>query len=122
MPPERCNPRGRWLAAAVAPAAVCYVAVGLAGWYVTTFLVKPNQLDREKPYIADNIQMTRQAYGLDRFTQHEFPAEMTPGAADPANNQATLQNIRLWDVAGAEGYAAPGAGDSHLLRFSRHRH
>ncbi len=91
------NPRGRWLAAAVAPAAVCYILVALAGWYVTTFLVKPNQLDRETPYIAYNIQMTRQAYGLDRFAQHEFPAETTPGAADPANNQATLQNIRLWD-------------------------
>ena len=92
------SPRGRWLAAAIVPAAVCYVAVGLAGWYVTTFLVKPNQLDREKPYIADNIQLTRRAYGLDHFAQHEFPAEITPGAADPANNQATLQNIRLWDV------------------------
>ena len=34
-----------------------------------TFLVKPNQLDRERPYIADNIAMTRQAYGLDRFAQ-----------------------------------------------------
>jgi uncharacterized protein len=92
------NPRGRWLAAAIAPAAVCYIGVALAGWYVTTFLVKPNQLDRERPYIAYNIQMTRQAYGLDRFAQHEFPAETTPGAADPANNQATLENIRLWDV------------------------
>jgi uncharacterized membrane protein (UPF0182 family) len=92
------NLRGRWLAAAVAPAAICYVIVGLAGWYVTTFLVKPNQLDRERPYIADNIEMTRQAYALDKFAQHEFPAETTPGAADPANNQATLQNIRLWDV------------------------
>jgi hypothetical protein len=92
------NPRGRWLATAIAPAAVCYIVVALAGWYVTTFLVKPNQLDRERMYIADNIQMTRQAYGLDRFAQHEFPAEITPGAADPANNQATLQNIRLWDV------------------------
>ena len=92
------NPRGGWLAAAIAPAAVCYIVVALAGWYVTTFLVKPNQLDRERIYIANNIQMTREAYGLDRFTQHEFPAEITPGAADPANNQDTLQNIRLWDV------------------------
>ncbi len=41
--------------------------------------------------------MTRQAYGLDRFSQREFPAETTVEAADPANNQATLQNIRLWD-------------------------
>jgi uncharacterized protein len=92
------NPRGRWLAVAIAPAAVCYLVITVAGSYTTTFLVKPNQLDREKPYIADNIQMTRLAYGLDRFAQHEFPAETTPGAADPVNNQATLQNIRLWDV------------------------
>jgi uncharacterized membrane protein (UPF0182 family) len=92
------NPKGRWLALAIAPAAVCYIIVGLAGWYVTTFLVKPNQLDRETPYIANNIQMTREAYSLAHFTQHEFPAETTPGAADPANNQPTLENIRLWDV------------------------
>ena len=41
--------------------------------------------------------MTRQAFGLDKFSQHEFPAETTVDATDPANNQATLQNIRLWD-------------------------
>jgi uncharacterized membrane protein (UPF0182 family) len=90
-------PRGRWLAAAVLPAAACYVAIGLVGWYVSSFLVKPNELDRERPYIVHNIEMTRQAYGLDRFDEREFPAETTVDAADPANNQATLQNIRLWD-------------------------
>ena len=31
------------------------------------------------------------------MTQREFPAETGVAAADPANNQATLQNIRLWD-------------------------
>ncbi|HEX8925742.1 MAG TPA: UPF0182 family protein, partial [Terriglobales bacterium] len=92
------NPRGRWLALSVAPAVVCYIVVGIAGWYVTTFLVKPNQLDRERPYITNNIQMTREAFGLAKFAQHEFPAETDPGAADPKNNQATLENIRLWDV------------------------
>lgn len=92
------RPRGRWLVAAVVPAAVCYVVVGMVGWYVNSFLVKPNELDREKPYIAHNIEMTQKAYGLDRFTQREFPAETTVGATDPANNQPTLQNIRLWDV------------------------
>src|SRR5580658_8378381 len=63
----------------------------------SSFIVKPNELVREQPYIAYNIQMTRQAYGLDSFTQREFPAETTVGATDPANNQATLKNIRLWD-------------------------
>jgi uncharacterized membrane protein (UPF0182 family) len=91
------KPRGRWLVAAIAPAVICYVAVGLVGWYVSSFIVKPNELVREQPYIAHNIEMTRQAYGLDRFAQREFPAETTVGATDPANNQPTLQNIRLWD-------------------------
>src|SRR5271154_3319867 len=90
-------PRARWLAAAIAPAVVCYVALQIIGWYVGNFIVKPNELVRERPYIANNIQLTRQAYGLDCISQREFPAETTVEAADPANNQATLQNIRLWD-------------------------
>ena len=90
-------PRGRLLAASIAPAAICYIALGLIGWYVGNFIVKPNELVREEPYITNNIQGTRAAFGLDRFHQQEFPAETTIEAADPANNQPTLQNIRLWD-------------------------
>jgi len=90
-------PRGRLIAASIAPAAICYVALGLIGWYVSNFIVKPNELVRESPYITNNIQATRQAYGLDRFHQQEFPAETTIESADAANNQPTLQNIRLWD-------------------------
>jgi uncharacterized protein len=90
-------PRVRWLMTAVAPAVACYLVVQIFGWYVSSFIVKPNELVRERPYIAYNIELTRQAYGLDRLAQREFPAETTVEAADPANNQATLQNIRLWD-------------------------
>jgi uncharacterized membrane protein (UPF0182 family) len=90
-------PRGRWLAAAFVPAAICYAGFGVAGWYVSSFVVKPNELVREQPYISHNIEMTRRAWGLDRFSQREFPAETTVGSTDPANNQPTLRNIRLWD-------------------------
>ena len=90
-------PRLRWLIAAVVPAALCYVVVGVVGWYVSSFIVKPNELVREGPYIAHNIELTRQAYALDRIAQHPFPADTGIAAIDPANNQATLQNIRLWD-------------------------
>jgi uncharacterized protein len=92
------RPRGAWLAASVAPAIVCYIAITVAGWYITTFRVSPNRLSLERQYIANNIQWTRQAYGLDQFQQSEFPAETTVEALDPAANQATLDNIRLWDV------------------------
>ena len=90
-------PRGRWLVAAILPAAVCYVALQAVAWYVSSFIVKPNELVREKPYIVYNTELTRQAYGLSRILPREFPAETTVDAADPENNQATLQNIRLWD-------------------------
>jgi uncharacterized membrane protein (UPF0182 family) len=91
-------PSGRRLVVAVLPAVGCYFVLQAVGWYVTSFIVKPNELVREQPYIAHNIDLTRQAWGLDRFGQREFPAETTVEAADAANNQPTLQNIRLWDV------------------------
>ena len=91
------RPRLRWLILAPIPAVAVYFIVQIAGWYVASFIVKPNQLVREQPFIAYNIDYTRKAYGLDRLIQHQFPAETTLEAADPANNQTTLENIRLWD-------------------------
>jgi len=90
-------PAGRWLVAAILPALVCYLALQGVAWYVSSFIVKPNELVREQPFIAHNIEMTRLAYGFNRITQREFPAETTVESADAANNTATLQNIRLWD-------------------------
>ena len=43
--------------------------MSVIGWYVSGFIVKPNELVREQPYITNNITMTRQAYGLDRIDQ-----------------------------------------------------
>jgi uncharacterized protein len=91
------RPSGRRLITAVVPAIVCWFLVQIVAWYVTSFVVKPNQLERERPYIASNIAWTRQAWGLQDISQQEFPADATVQAADPAGNQATLTNIRLWD-------------------------
>jgi hypothetical protein len=91
------TPRLIWIVGSVAPAIVCYIAVQLVAWYVSTLIVRPNQLDRERPYIAHNIELTRQAYDLDRIQVHPFPADAGILAADPSQNQTTLDNIRLWD-------------------------
>jgi len=91
------SPGPRWLLASAAPAVVCYFGVALVGWYVSNFIVKPNQLVRERPYIEHNIEMTRLAYALDRIEPHPFPAETSVAALDAPNNQSTLGNIRLWD-------------------------
>src|SRR5579859_7347855 len=89
--------RARWLVAAIVPAAASFLILQVVGWYVSNFIVKPNQLVREKPYISHNIELTRQAFGLDQVSEREFPAETTVQAADAEQNQATLENIRLWD-------------------------
>jgi len=90
-------PKVRRLVFAIIPAVVCYLAVQIVGWYIGNFVVKPNELVREQPYIANNIDLTQRGYGLDRVSRREFPAETSVEAADAANNQPTLENIRLWD-------------------------
>jgi uncharacterized membrane protein (UPF0182 family) len=91
------NPRARWLVLAVAPGIVAAVGLGLVGAYVRNFVVRPNELARERPYIAHNIEFTHKAFALDRVEQRDFPAESGVEAMDAADNQETLQNVRLWD-------------------------
>jgi len=45
----------------------------LVGWYITSFVVKPNELVREKPYIEHNIEMTRQAWASTGSRSASFP-------------------------------------------------
>jgi uncharacterized membrane protein (UPF0182 family) len=60
--------------------------------------VSPNEIVTEKPYIDFNIHYTRLAYGLDNIEELEFPAEQTLTLQDLQKNDATLNNIRLWDT------------------------
>jgi uncharacterized membrane protein (UPF0182 family) len=90
--------RVRNLGLAVAIPALTYaVAGGIAPFYVTTFVVRPNELVREKPYIKNNIEFTRKAYGLDRIEEVPFEPRLTNAVFDPAPHSDTLENTRLWD-------------------------
>ncbi len=64
---------------------------------VQRFRVEPNELAVERDYLAKHIGMTRQAYGLDAVTSRSHPALGTLDARTVAENQGTIQNIRLWD-------------------------
>lgn len=85
------------LAALAVPIAIYIVGVVIVPAYVTSFIVKPNELGREAPYIQHNIQGTRTAFGLDGIEQREFEAENSVAALNLDANRATLENIRLWD-------------------------
>lgn len=91
---------GRVRPAGYAVGAVIGVAI-LGGWIapalVQSYVVAPSELAKEQPYIARNIQFTRQAYGLDRFDERNFPAIQDLTAASIEQNTATMLNLRLWD-------------------------
>lgn len=79
------------------PVIVYAIGVVLVPTYVQSFIVKPNEIDRESPYIAHNIEWTRRGFGLDQIELREFPAEASTEALDLPNNRDSLENIRLWD-------------------------
>jgi hypothetical protein len=64
---------------------------------VQRFIVAPNEIDRERPYIANAIKFTRHAYALDRFEEREFSAVEDLSLNDIRKNEATFRNVRLWD-------------------------
>jgi uncharacterized protein len=64
--------------------------------FVQRFRVAPQELQRERPYIEDNIEATRRAFELDSITAQTLPLTGSVTAQDVADNDATVQNIRLW--------------------------
>lgn len=70
---------------------------GVYPWFQQQFVVEPNELELERPYIANNIEFTRSAYGLDKVQDQDFPAEAQLERQDLEENQSTVRNIRLWD-------------------------
>ena len=64
---------------------------------IQQYIVRPNELEKEEPYIANNIRFTRLAYGLDSIRELPFPADQTITWQDIRNNRNTIENIRLWD-------------------------
>ncbi|MBW2039290.1 MAG: UPF0182 family protein [Deltaproteobacteria bacterium] len=64
---------------------------------VQNFVVKPNELDMERPYIAYNIENTRRAYNLDRIEEEDFIVDENLTMADIVKNRLTIENIRIWD-------------------------
>jgi uncharacterized membrane protein (UPF0182 family) len=81
----------------VALAAVWVIGLGVYPAMLQRFRVVPNELAAERPFITHNIRLTRQAYGLDRIVEREFPADETLDARAIDRNAPTIKNIRLWD-------------------------
>jgi uncharacterized membrane protein (UPF0182 family) len=94
--------KGAWRLALLPPVLVFAVyGIGIKAYpaLLQKFKVAPNELALETPYIENTIRFTRLGYDLDKIETIPFDADVKLTAADIANNDATIKNIRLWDHA-----------------------
>jgi uncharacterized protein len=80
------------------------IYLGLAGglgWMlpmaVQSFIVQPNELAREQPYLQRTIAYTRKAFGLENIETQTFNPSGQLTYADIQANDLAIRNIRLWD-------------------------
>jgi len=89
-----------WKLPALGLAVLVGVSILLGGIYPTIIqsaVVLPNEGTKERPYILNNIEATRVAYGLDKIKEEEFPVKEEISFEDIEKNDETIRNIRLWD-------------------------
>ena len=63
------------------------------------FVVVPNELVKEAPYIEHTISGALKAYGLNQTKTHELSGSASLTAESVRLNATTIENIRLWDQA-----------------------
>jgi uncharacterized membrane protein (UPF0182 family) len=91
-----------WILPGAAIGLWLFVSVLLGGIVpaaVQRFEVKPNESQKERPYIARNITATRDAFDLNKINAQTFNPQNTLSASIVAQNEATIRNVRVWDPA-----------------------
>jgi uncharacterized membrane protein (UPF0182 family) len=70
---------------------------GIYPGFVQQFIVAPNELAKEKPYLTHNIQFTQAAYHLNDVQRQGYAAASPLNRLALQQNEPTVRNIRLWD-------------------------
>jgi len=60
-------------------------------------VVEHNAISKEKPYIKNNIDLTRQAFDLGDIEEKQYPMTQQFTRQTVEENQSVFSNIRLWD-------------------------
>ena len=92
------KPGGRWIYGVLAIFIGSYfIGIYLLPGFIQRFIVTPNEIQRETPYLSRYIQGTLQGYGLGQVEERQLSAEATLTPALVNANSLTVKNIRLWD-------------------------
>lgn len=87
---------------AVSGALAAFIAIYILGVHIypmalQRFVVMPNEIAKETPYLIRDIAATRAGYGLSEVEERNLPATASLTPAILARNDITIKNIRLWD-------------------------
>jgi len=92
-----------WILPAIGLGLLILTSIIIGGIYpaiVQQFQVRPSELVREQPFIANNISATRDAYGIADAQVQDYPGSVSPPTEEVIEaNAGTLDNIRLLDPA-----------------------
>ena len=92
------RPALRWvIAAGTLLVAASFLGGGLLPHLVQEFVVRPNELELELPFIAHHTEMTRRAYGLDQVEERTFVTQIEGAGEVLARNPWLAGSVRLWD-------------------------
>lgn len=78
-------------------AAAVFILRSLVPGLMQSYVVKPNEFERERTYIGHHIAATLDAFGLQEVTVLDVTPESEVFPAEVAANSDTIRNIRLWD-------------------------
>ncbi|MFF7632702.1 UPF0182 family protein [Kitasatospora sp. NPDC008050] len=92
--------RRTWAPALIGFGLMALSAVLIGGLYpalVQQFQVKPNEQAKETPYLKQNIDATRQAYGIAGSQSQQYTPTATADAGSVQKDSQTISDIRLLD-------------------------
>ncbi|HEX9058618.1 MAG TPA: UPF0182 family protein [Clostridia bacterium] len=87
----------RFAAYAIAAFPAIWIIVTLVSGVFQQVVVKPNEINLERPYLRNNMINTREAYGLNKVKSLEFPAMQALNPDIIRRNSDTKDNIRVID-------------------------
>jgi uncharacterized membrane protein (UPF0182 family) len=79
-------------------ALLAITAPGLISRPLERYVVQPQKLTRERPYVSASIAATRRAFALDRIAARASPGSGRVSAVDLEQGRATVDNVPLWDA------------------------
>ncbi len=76
---------------------IVFILVSLGSFVVDSFVVSPNERNLQMPYIAHNMEATRQAFGLSDVSEVEFDPEYEMDQSVIAEDDTWLAGTRITD-------------------------